>query len=75
MKAVVYPANGSPKKMGPPEVEFEEEPEEELFMYGDVGEEVNCVDDGGRVSHESVRRHDCRIMENEPGARGSCVDV
>jgi hypothetical protein len=44
-------------------------------MNGDVGEEVNCVEEGGRVSQERVRRQDCRIMENDVGARGSWVDV
>jgi hypothetical protein len=58
--------------MGPPEVEAEAGPVEKgLFMKGDVGEEVNCVEDGGRVSQERVRRQDCRIMEKEVGARGS----
>jgi hypothetical protein len=62
--------------MGPPEVEVEEGPVENgLFMRGDVGEEVDCVEDGGRVSQERVRRQDCRIMEKEVGARGSCVEV
>ena len=62
--------------MGPPEVEAEEGPVEKgLFMKGDVGEEVNCVEGGGRVSQERVRRQDCRIMEKEVGARGSWVEV
>ncbi len=46
-----------------------------LFMKGKVGEEVNCVEDGGRVSQESVRRQDCRIIEKDVGARGSWVEV
>jgi len=62
--------------MGPPEVEAEEGPVENgLFINGDVGEEVNCVEEGGRVSHERVRRHDWRIMEKDVGARGSWVEV
>jgi hypothetical protein len=72
----VYPARGSPKKIGPPEVEADEGPVENgLLMKGDVGEEVNCVDEGGRVSHERVRRQDCRMIEKEVGASGSWVEV
>lgn len=44
-------------------------------MKGGVGEEVGCVDEGGKVSHERVRRQDCRMIENEAGVRGSCVEV
>lgn len=44
-------------------------------MKGDVGGEVNCIDEGGRVSHERVRRQDCRTMEKEVGASGSWVEV
>ena len=52
------------------------EPEEkELFMKGEVGEEVDCVEEGGRVSQDSVRRQDCRIMEKDVGASGSWVEV
>ena len=63
--------------MGPPdEVPVPAGPEEKgLLMKGEVGEEVNWVEDGGRVSHERVRRQDCRIMEKEVGASGSCVEV
>jgi hypothetical protein len=62
--------------MGPPEVEADEGPVEKgLFIKGDVGEEMNCVEEGGRVSQESVRRQDWRIMEKEVGARGSWVEV
>jgi hypothetical protein len=63
--------------MGPPdEVPVPAGPEEKgLLIKGEVGEEVNWLEDGGRVSHESVRRQDCRIMENEVGARGSWVEV
>jgi len=62
--------------MGPPE----EVPipagleETELFSKGEVGEDVNWVEDGGRVSHERVRRQDWRIMENDD-PKGSWVEV
>jgi len=36
---------------------------------------LDMFDEGGRVSQESVRRHDCRTMEKEVGASGSCVEV
>lgn len=73
----MYPAWGSPKKIGPPEVEVAEDgPEEKgLLMNGEVGEEVLWVEDGGRVSQDKVRRHDCRIMEKEADERGSWVEV
>ena len=64
--------------MGPPEVlDVEEGPlENGLFMKGDVGLEVmDWLVFGGRVSHERVRRQDCRIMEKDVGARGSWVEV
>jgi hypothetical protein len=63
--------------MGPPEeVLVPAGPEEKgLLMRGEVGEEVNCAEDGGRVSHERVRRQDWRIMEKEVGASGSWVEV
>jgi hypothetical protein len=49
----VYPARGSPKKIGPPEVEADEGPVEKgLFLKGDVGDEVNCVDEGERGGSE-----------------------
>jgi hypothetical protein len=71
----VYPASGSPKKIGPPEAEFAEGPEENgLPGKGEVGEDV-WDEDGGRVSQERVRRQDWRIMEKEVGETGSCVDV
>lgn len=68
---MVYPAWESPKKMGPPE-----EVAEGVLVcrpVGEVGEEGEL--DGGRVSQESVRRQDCRIMEKERGWSGSWVDV
>jgi hypothetical protein len=63
--------------MGPPEeVLVPDGPEEKgLLRKGEVGEEVNCVEEGGRVSQERVRRQDWRIMEKEVGASGSWVDV
>jgi hypothetical protein len=65
---------GSPKKIGPLEVEFEDGPEEKgLLRKGEVGEEVGA-EDGGSVSKDSVRRQDCRIVENELGDRGSWVE-
>lgn len=73
----MYPARGSPKKMGPPEeVPVPAGPHEKgLLIKGEVGEEVNWLEEGGRVSHERVRRQDWRIMEKEVGARGSWVEV
>lgn len=58
--------------MGPPE----EVPvvEKGLFVEGEVGEEVNWEDEGGRVSQERVRRQDWRIMEKDFGSRGSWVE-
>lgn len=54
----------------------DEEERKGLLMNGEVGvEAVEEFPEGGRVSQESVRRHDCRIMEKEVGARGSWVDV
>jgi hypothetical protein len=47
----------------------------ELFRKGDVGDEFGCMVEGGRVSHERVRRHACRRMEKEEEWRGSWVDV
>lgn len=47
-----------------------------LLMNGEVGlEVVDWLVFGGRVSQESVRRQDCRIIEKEVGARGSWVEV
>lgn len=54
----------------------DEEERKGLLMNGEVGvEAVEEFPEGGRVSQERVRRHDCRIMEKEVGARGSWVDV
>lgn len=51
-------------------------PEEKgLLMKGEERDEVNWLEDGGRVSQERVRRQDWRTMEKELGARGSCVEV
>jgi hypothetical protein len=63
--------------MGPPEeVPVAAGPGEKgLFMKGDVGKDVNWLEDGGRVSQERVRRQDWRIMEKEVGASGSWVEV
>lgn len=65
--------------MGPPEdVEFDDveegRVENGLLMNGEVGEvgdAVVCEDEGGRVSQERVRRHDCRIMLKDVGVSGS----
>jgi hypothetical protein len=69
---------GSPKKMGPPE-EVPIPPagleENGLLRKGEVGEDVNWFEDGGRVSQERVRRQDCRIIEKDVGASGSWVEV
>lgn len=65
---------GSPKKMGPPDEVVVEEMrwEEKLDTKGDEGVVVGVgFEDGGRVSQDRVRRHDCRIMEKEVGCRGS----
>lgn len=51
------------------------EDEKELFINGDVGEDEDCAEDGGRVSQDRVRRQDCRIREKEVGPSGSCVEV
>ena len=58
--------------MGPPE---EVDAEEELEGSGDVGVLPAEEEDGGRVSHERVRRQDWRTSEKEVGWRGSWVDV
>lgn len=56
-------------------MEFEEGPlEKGLLRKGEVGEDVGA-DEGGSVSQERVRRHDCRTMENEVGESGSWVEV
>jgi hypothetical protein len=77
MYAVVYPAKGSPKNIGPPEdVPVPAGPEEKgLLVKGEVGDDIDWYEDGGRVSQERVRKHDCRIMEKEEGESGSCVEV
>lgn len=64
--------------MGPPEevLVLVLELEEKGFVRGEVGEVVVfCVDEGGRVSQERVRRQDCRIMEKDVGASGSWVET
>ena len=61
--------------MGPPEDEDPVGPVEKgLCVKGEVGE-VYCVEEGGRVSQERVRRQDCRTMEKEAGPSGSWVEV
>jgi hypothetical protein len=76
--AVVYPANASPKKIGPPDTA---EPalwvvtkDGAAVVSGDV---VGAAVEGalGRVSSERVRRHDARRSENEFARTGSCVEV
>jgi len=71
----VYPASGSPKKIGPPDevLVLPIGPEEkELLMKGEEGaEDVYWVELGGRVSQVRVRKQDCRMMENEVGDKGS----
>jgi hypothetical protein len=73
MYAVVYPAKGSPKKIGPPEeVPVPADPVEKgLLRKGDGEDGVNWLEDGGSVSQESVRRQDCRISEKDAGTSGS----
>ena len=74
INAVVYPASGSPKNIGPPdEVEA---PGELVWDNGLVGVEgEGWLPLGGNVSQERVRKQDCRIMEKELGWRGSWVEV
>lgn len=46
--------------------------EGKLEMKGEGGVEFDVeLEEGGNVSQDSVRRHDCRIIENEVGWRGS----
>jgi hypothetical protein len=49
--------------------------EKGLLVKGEAVGEVYCVEEGGRVSQERVRRQDCRTMEKEAGASGSWVEV
>lgn len=49
--------------------------EKGLLVKGEAVGEVCCVEEGGRVSQERVRRQDCRTMEKEAGASGSWVEV
>lgn len=85
MYAVVYPADGSPKKMGPPEAAT---PGECVVMKPGVDSEA--ADGGvelvaeeaafvavprGRVSKERVRMQDARMMEKEDGTTGSWDEV
>lgn len=84
MYAVVYPADGSPKKMGPPEAAA---PGECVVMKPGVG--GKAADGGvefvaeaalvavprGRVSKERVRIQDARTMEKEDGTTGSWDEV
>lgn len=77
MYAVVYPADGSPKKMGPPEVAA---PEEWVVtnpgVQGDAKGVLPVVAvPRGSVSKESVRIHEARTMEKDDGTTGSWVDV
>ena len=44
-------------------------------MDGEEGEVADELLEGGSVSHDKVRRQDCRIIENEVGASGSFVEV
>jgi hypothetical protein len=62
--------------MGPPEeVDVAGKLGELEKGFGDEGAEENWLALGGNVSHERVRRQDCRIMEKEDGERGSWVEV
>lgn len=49
--------------------------EKGLLIKGEEMGEVYCVEDGGSVSHERVRRQDCRMIEKDAGAKGSWVEV
>jgi hypothetical protein len=59
--------------MGPPDDVPADEgpPEKRLLFRGEVGEFAYCVEEGGRFSHERVRKQDWRIIENDVGTRGS----
>lgn len=58
--------------MGPPEdVPGDGEPPEKRLFMGEVGEFAYCVEEGGRFSHERVRKQDWRIIENDVGNSGS----
>jgi hypothetical protein len=84
MYAVVYPDAGSPKKMGPPEAAA---PALGALTNAGVmgdGEGLRGVMDEpgkpvaggrGRVSRDSVRRHEARTMVKEDGMTGSWVEV
>lgn len=78
MYAVVYPANASPKKMGPPETA---EPAlcvvTKDWGFVGCGEVVGAAVVGalGNVSKESVRKHEARSREKELARTGSCVEV
>lgn len=65
--------------MGPPEVEVVEEvcmlDAKDELRKGEDGTAVVCMDEGGSVSQDRVRKQDCRIMEKDCGASGSCVEV
>lgn len=91
IKAVVYPALGSPKSKGPPEEPTVAEAEANeldidegnclVLANGDVG--LDTVDGagvklgrgGGSVSHDNVLRHAARRREKEAEETGSCADV
>lgn len=44
-------------------------------MSGEVGDELEDWLEGGRVSHERVRRQDCRMIEKDVEERGSWEEV
>lgn len=84
----MYPADGSPKKIGPPEAaapgecvvtkpgEVEETEVGDVVWArgeGDVAPAVAVP--RGSVSKERVRMHEARTMEKEEGTTGSCVEV
>jgi hypothetical protein len=73
----VYPALGSPKKMGPPEAAAPG-----LWVVtkpGVVGERgalpAFVTVPLGKVSKDKVRIHEARTMEKEEGTTGSWVEV
>lgn len=80
MNAVVYPASGSPKNIGPPDALAADGGK--FCACGETGEMEDGTDDGkgvvregGSVSQERVRRQAARRREKDAVLNGSCADV